>query len=63
MSARQSTYSQGFKEAVPKETKGYCLQMGSNYCKNECPNKCNDRFQDLVDTLFENMKDNNMAAK
>ena len=51
------------EKALQKETTGYCLQMGSEYCKNECPNNCNDRFQNLVDKLFEDMKGNKIGNK
>lgn len=50
-------------KAVNMETTGYCLQMGSNYCKNECPNQCHDRFQDLIDKLFEDAIEKNIGAR
>jgi len=63
MSTKQNIHSERSEKATQRETAGYCLQMGSDYCKNECPNKCQDRFQNLIDKLFENMRDNDIGAR
>lgn len=44
-------------EETKKESPGYCLQLGSKFCKNECPNGCYDKFQNLINKLFDTQKE------
>ena len=63
MSTKQNNHIERSEKAIQKDTTGYCMQMGSAYCTNECPNKCNDRFQKLIDNLFENMREKDIATR
>jgi len=40
-------------EEAKKELPGFCMQLGSDFCKNECPNGCYDKFQNLINKLFD----------
>lgn len=60
---KENNHNQTRSKAITSETSGYCLQMGSKYCKNECPNQCYGRFQDLIDKLFENAMEINTDAR
>lgn len=55
MSPETGKDSETEKETASKETTGYCLQLGSEYCRNECPNKCYEQFQEQIDKLFAGM--------
>lgn len=47
------------QEERPKESaeyclqSGYCMQLGSNYCKKQCPKGCYQRYQEQIDKLFK----------
>lgn len=51
MSKEAANPSQETNIAPPQ----YCMQLGSNYCKNQCPKGCYDIYQARIDKLFETL--------